>query len=273
MARKKATKKSKPLTSGEIGERLATKYRGEEWSIFFEVRNSTGYGIQERYADAIAMGMYPSKGLKVHGFEFKSARTDLVRELESVAKSAAIQKYCDHWWLVLGREDLIKAGELPSTWGLMVPDGDGLRAVVPAPELKPCALDRRFLASILRCSKRAIAAGGSEAREKKAWDKGWSDGLVSKKSDRDYELQSKERKLQQLKKSVKIFQEASDIDIAREWDLGAIGAAARLIVNSGVDKVNRDLEAYLRGVRRSLEYCEKKALELREDGMAKIVKP
>lgn len=273
MARKKVTKKSKPLTSGEIADRLATKYRGEEWSIFFEVRNSTGYGIQERYADAIAMGMYPSKGLKVHGFEFKSARTDLVRELESVAKSAAIQKYCDHWWLVLGREDLIKAGELPATWGLMVPDGDGLRTLMVAPELEPCTLDRRFVASILRCSKRAILADGSEAREKKAWDKGWSDGRASKKSDRDYDLQSKEREIQQLKKSVKIFQEASGIDIAREWDLEKIGAAARLIVKSGVDNVNRDLEAYLRGVRRSLEYCEKKALELRESGIAKIVKP
>jgi len=273
MARKKATKKSKPLTSGEIGDRLAIKYRGEQWSIFFEVRNATGYGIQERYADAIAMGMYPSKGLKVHGFEFKSSRTDLVRELESVAKSAAIQKYCDYWWLVLGREDLIKAGELPSTWGLMVPYRDGLRTIMVAPELKPCALDRRFVASILRCSKRAILASGSATREKNAWNKGWSEGLASKKSDRDYELQSKERELQQLKKSVKTFQEASGIDIAREWDLGEIGAATRLIVNSGVDNVNRDLEAYLRGVRRSLEYCEKKALELRENGMAKIVKP
>ena len=205
MARKKTTKKSKPLTSGEIADRLATKYRGEQWSLFFEVRNSTGYGVQERYADAIAMGMYPSKGLKVHGFEFKSSRTDLVNELESVAKSAAIQKYCDHWWLVLGREDLIKAGELPSTWGLMVPDGDGLRTIMVAPELKPCALDRRFVASILRCSKRAILASGSATREKNAWNKGWSEGLASKKSDRGYELQSKEREIQQLKKSIKIF--------------------------------------------------------------------
>ena len=266
MARKKATKKSKPLTSGEIGDRLATKYRGEEWSLFFEVRNSTGYGVQERYADAIAMGMYPSKGLKVHGFEFKSSRTDLVRELESVAKSAAIQKYCDHWWLVLGREDLIKAGELPSTWGLMVPDGDGLRTIMVAPELKPCALDRRFLASILRCSKRAILASGSEAREKSAEDAGYRRGRVDEKSQMGYEIGK-------LKKAVKAFEQASGINIVDKWQGERIGAAARFIIESGVDRVNRELEMYLKNVRRFLEHSEKKALELRENGMAKIVKP
>ena len=267
MARKKATKKKpKPLASAEIGERLATKYRGEEWSIFFQVRNSTGYGIQERYADAIAMGMYPSKGLKIHGFEFKSDRTDLVRELESVEKSAAIQKYCDFWWLVLGRKDLIKAGELPATWGLIIPYGDGLRAAVAAPELKPCALDRRFVASILRCSKRAILASGSEAREKSAEDAGYRRGRVDERGQMGSDLE-------RLRKSVRAFEEASGINIVDDWQGKRIGAAARFIVESGVDRVNRELETHPKRVRRALEHSEQKLLELRENRIAKIVKP
>lgn len=266
MARKKATKKPKALTSDEIADRLATKYRGEEWSLFFEVRNSTGYGIQERYADAIAMGMYPSKGLQLHGFEFKSNRTDLVRELESVEKSAVIQKYCDFWWLVVGRNDLIKAGELPATWGLLVPDGDGLRAAVPAPELKPCALDRRFVASILRCSKRAILASGSDAREGAAEDAGYRKGREDERGQMGSETE-------RLKKAVTAFEKASGINIVDKWQGKRIGAAARFIVESGVDSVNRELEAYLKSVRFALEHSEKKALELRENGMAKIVKP
>lgn len=219
--------------------------------------------MSARYADAIAMNTYPSTGLKVHGFEFKSDRADLVRELGSVEKSAAIQKYCDYWWLVLGHKDLIRAGELPSTWGLIVPYGGGLHKIVKAPKLDPCALNRPFVASLLRCAQRHLLP---YAQIEKAEQKGYRQGFENGKDEKGFELK-------RLKETVKAFEQASGINIIDEWQGERIGAAARFIVESGVDRVNRELETHLKSVRRALEHSERKLLELRENGMAKIVKP
>jgi len=262
MARKKATKKSKPLTSDEIASKLEIKFDPPEWALFFEVRSAVGDGIQ-RYADAIGMTTYPSKGLKIHGFEFKSNRSDLLGELKDVSKSAAIQKYCDHWWLVLGRKDLICAGELPSAWGLIVPYGSGLQIAVKAPVLKPCDLNRPFVASLLRSAKRKELSEMAEHKiEKEAYARGHKDGHDGATWE-----------LQHLKQDVEEFEKASGIKIAEAWNLEKIGVATKFIVESGVGRVNAQLESYLTAVRRTADSIEKKLLELRENAAAEIKAP
>jgi hypothetical protein len=58
---------------------LAARYCAPAWAIFYEVANATGAN-GSRYADAVAMSLYPSRGLELHGFEVKKSRWDWVRE-------------------------------------------------------------------------------------------------------------------------------------------------------------------------------------------------
>jgi len=260
----KAKKKTKAdaLTSKEIADRLGVTFSGPEWVIFFEVRSEMGTVVGTRYADAIAMSTYATKGLKIHGFEFKSDRADLMHELRTVDKSAVIQRYCDYWWLVLGHKNLIRAGELPATWGLIVPYGNGLRKIVQAPELKPCVLDRPFVASVLRSAQRHLLP---YAQIENAEQSGYRQGLASANNEQEY-------KLEQLREAVKAFEKASGISIQNEWQGERIGAAARIVHESGVDNIARKLEAHLKGVRRIVDHTEKALLELRENETDKLLR-
>lgn len=160
------------VTSDHLYDMLRKRYAPPAYAIFGEVANGTGLNI-DRYADAVAMSLWPSRGLDIIGFEIKVSRSDLVAELNNPKKSEAIQKYCDRWFIVLSDESLIKEGELPSSWGLMVKRGDRLIAKKEAPQLSPVPLDRVFVASMLRRASetqdrvisQAVVRGKEESRQ------------------------------------------------------------------------------------------------------------
>jgi hypothetical protein len=138
----------------ELKALMRSRFCPPEWALFFEVFASTGYAAGGR-ADAVAMNLYPSRGLTVNGFEFKVSRADWLRELKDGAKAETIFGYCDHWWLVVGDRSIVKANELPEPWGLIAPrkrsamhgtDAYELAIVKQAPKLNPQPLDRAFIA-------------------------------------------------------------------------------------------------------------------------------
>lgn len=137
----------------EVIEALRRRFPPPAWAMFEGVSNGTGRHSR-RWADALAMSVWPSRGLEIAGFEVKVNRSDVVRELRDPKKADEVAKYCDKWWLALGDPKLIKEGELPAAWGLLVPagsrDGVTMKIVKDAKPLKPRKLDRVFLAAILR---------------------------------------------------------------------------------------------------------------------------
>ncbi len=138
-----------PLCETQVTERLRTKY-SNGYAFFDHVRNSTGHARTVRTADALALGLWPSRGLELHGFEIKSHRSDLLRELKNPAKADEIARYCDYWWIVTGSPKVAKPGELPKPWGLMIPHGSGLKIAKPAELLEPQPLSRGLVAAIVR---------------------------------------------------------------------------------------------------------------------------
>jgi hypothetical protein len=89
------------MAKKDVWDMLRERHPAPEWAIFFEVAN--GLGVSDRrYADAVAMSLFPSRGLDVHGFEVKTARGDWLRELKNPKKADVIASYCDFWWLVIG---------------------------------------------------------------------------------------------------------------------------------------------------------------------------
>jgi hypothetical protein len=109
------------------------------------VRNSTGYG-GDRTCDAIAMSLWQSRGLELHGFEIKCSRGDWLSEMRRPDKADKMFKYFDRWWLAVSDASVVNDYELPPTWGLIVMD----KIKVQAPILTPEPLDRKFLAAIMR---------------------------------------------------------------------------------------------------------------------------
>lgn len=130
---------------------LVRKHFAEpEFLVIPQVRSKTGFG-SARTADALAMGMWPSRGVYLHGIEIKVSRSDWLAELKSPAKAERIAQYCDFWWVVAGIADIVRSEELPDNWGLLVPSSrNGLRVVKEAIRLTPEPIPRGFLAALLR---------------------------------------------------------------------------------------------------------------------------
>jgi hypothetical protein len=141
--------------SRTITAALRERYCKPEWSIFFEVSNGTG-ARGHRYADAVAMNLFPSRGLEINGFEIKTYRSDWLKELKNPEKAEPVFKYCNRWWIV-AEKGLVKPGELPPTWGLIEHAAGKLRQDIAAPALSPVPLDRTFAAALLRRAGEADA--------------------------------------------------------------------------------------------------------------------
>lgn len=202
MAKAKAKKKP-PLKAHELRERLANKYAAPEWVLLNEVRDSTGFE-GNRSADCMAMSTWPSRGCLLYGFEIKVSRADVLKELREPAKAAALSKWCDRWYLVLGRKDLILESELPKTWGLLVPHGSGLKIAKEAPERKPKTWPRTFVASLLRNAWQNTPA---DAALKKEYERGREQGKLTS----SYQAQRDAEDLKKLREKIVKFQEVSGV--------------------------------------------------------------
>ena len=137
-----------PTTASHIKMLLAKRYCQPEWSIFFEVADEAG-GRATRYTDAVAMNLWPSRGLSIVGFEIKVSRSDWVKELRDPAKADAMMRNCDQWWVVAAK-GIVQDGELPPTWGLLEVDGRGLVQRTVAPKLPTPTMTRSFMAALIR---------------------------------------------------------------------------------------------------------------------------
>lgn len=93
-------------------------------------------GETTRRYDAIALSLWGSLGVQVHGFEIKTAKSDWNAERLNPAKSAPLAKPCDFWWVVAPRE-VVDVKTVPPGWGVLHVVGNGLRVAVQAPKREP----------------------------------------------------------------------------------------------------------------------------------------
>lgn len=145
------------VTASSLYARIAATHAAPEWACFPEVANGTGSNAR-RHADAVAMSLWPSRGLIVRGFEIKISRSDYRREAADPTKAEAVARWCDEWWIV-APDGLIRdpETELPPAWGLMVPaNGLGLRTIRKAERTEAAPLTRSFVAAVLRAADKQV---------------------------------------------------------------------------------------------------------------------
>jgi hypothetical protein len=113
----------------------------DRWVRAEHVRSKLEGYQAKRIADFIAADKYPGmpygSALALHGHEVKVSRADWLTELRDPEKAEAFRPYMHHWWLVVSDSSIVRPGELPEGWGLIVKSGTRLRAKVKAPRLDP----------------------------------------------------------------------------------------------------------------------------------------
>lgn len=139
---------------------LAARYNTERqgtiadrWVRAEHVRSTQDYRELLSVADFIAVDKY-SSSQAMHGHEVKVSRSDWLTELRDLSKAERVKRFCNFWWLVVPDASIVKAGELPDGWGLLVKSGASLRAKVKAPELSPEPLTLDFVAGLTAAAQR-----------------------------------------------------------------------------------------------------------------------
>lgn len=251
-------------SEGAVFRVLRHRYPDQQYALLAQVPDATG-ASQSRWADAMAFGLWPSRGLEIEGFEIKVTRSDWLSELNAPDKSAPIQKYCHRWWIVAGARDIVRPEELPKTWGLLIPRGDGLEAKVQAPLLKPKKVTRKFVVAVMRAQQNHSQMKRREVLEelrKEAMESAKSWALHEAKRQIDQEVIELTQENQSLKTQVnrakRMVEEYESLERMmgvplRNWNMRRIlESVARNTLNHGAD----ELRAALNKVKGSLESLE-----------------
>ena len=215
-------------SAGSVVQALSGKYPAPQFAFMEQVGNGTGYKAS-RWADALALSLWPSRGHDLSGFEIKCARNDWMNELKNPAKAEAIAVYCEYWWIVAGSKDIVKLEELPGPWGLMVLDGRGLKTIKPAEKRKAKPLDINIIAAMLR---RAT----ENSVPKSALDDMVANAVVGERErlTREHEYRNGDsafkRANEELKERIRRFEAASGVKID-EWNIEISASAFKTAIN------------------------------------------
>lgn len=209
---------------------LRKRHADPSWCLLPEVANSTGGNVR-RHADAVAFGIWPSRGYEIHGYELKATRADVQKELSDPTKAEAVGKYCDYWWLVVADLKIIDGLVIPEAWGVLAPKLGVLREHRKAPKQKASLVNRGFVAAIVRkVLERYVARDEHERVKINAKD------IVREElqREREWKQTSMDHELAMLKQKIQKFREASGVDLesTTHWELGHIGKAVASIVEA-----------------------------------------
>lgn len=218
----------KAITSSDIVAGMAKRYAAPEWAMFFNVANGTGWR-GKRYADAVGMSLFPSRGLELHGFEIKVSKSDYRREAEQPEKAETIAAYCDRWWVVTP-PGLLDGENLPLNWGWLAYDGRAFYTKQKAAKLEAKAMDRTMLAALLR---RAHESNEGRLAGMVAEKTAGVEAEVTRRVEQ--QLSYRTRDHQSLKSAVEAFEKGAGVKI-ENWRGEDIGRAVKVVEATGLTR-------------------------------------
>jgi len=229
--------------SKEIIYALKNKYSPEvgEWAFLEQV----GKSISDSYntwADAIVVGMWKSRGHEIIGFEVKTSRQDWLREKRKPSKADGVGKFCHRFYLVVGDESIVKEGELPMNWGLMVPHTkNSLRIKKEAVIIKnPEPATMGFMCAILR---RAMQQCLPEKRLQREYRRGLTEGEKIGQNWNKKQLEWKEKQNQSLIDKIEHFEKEAGFKIDEGWNKPEeVGKILKMILEGNYERYLQKLE-------------------------------
>jgi len=235
------------IKTPELLALLESHYTSEKWAFLPQVANATAHQ-KSRTADALVMGLWPSVGLDLIGFELKVSRADWRKEMQDFHKSDAFIRYCDLWYLVAPKE-VAKLEELPANWGWLAPrNGKLYVAKSPTRNPSPVAMDRAFLAGLCRAVHREVPGTKElKAADGNGFTRGWKEGMTEgqKSTERKNatEFRNLQHELQSLQREIECFEARSGIKIA-SYTGHKLGIAVSVVQRFGLDNI-REVAAIL----------------------------
>lgn len=175
-----AETEKKPKASAPLMEAVHRSFPSPHFVTLSEVRDSTGFD-SKRSADALALGMFRSRGRLLHGFEFKVSRSDWLCELRQPQKSESWFQHCDRWALIVPDPAIVKVEELPAGWGLGVAKIRGVKWIVQPPVLSPAPLDRHALCALVFRALQNVERDQQHIHDE-AFNEGYERGEKEKKA-------------------------------------------------------------------------------------------
>ncbi len=221
------------MTTSNIRRLLERRFCRPEWALFHEVAEATG--MSKRRADAIAMNLWESRGLAIHGFEIKISRSDWLRELREPAKAEAVMRNCDHWWVVAPK-GIVLADEVPVTWGHYEVDGRGICCARKAPQLDNAHVNgvRSFMAALIR------RAGEFDEAERDRLVRAETERIRAKATEEAEQMaRSRSRDYDALKAQVDAFERRAGIRITEYVGGDELGRAVALVQRLGPEGTYR----------------------------------
>lgn len=244
--------KSNGWDEGAVYSKLRHVFPSPAHVVLSSVRNGTGFSRkQDRTADAIAMSVFPSRGLWMAGVEIKVSVSDWKKELANADKSVEIQRFCHHWY-VAAPKGLIPANEVPETWGLIECESTTAKIAIKAPKLEALPLDMLMLCSMLRrFAESHVAASVVQEKIQEAID-----SHIKREADSD---SRRGRAINNHIEAVKEFQEASGIQID-SYNAGKIGGAVKSLLAAktladAVERIRTDARVAKRLAENVEELC------------------
>lgn len=212
------------VNADEIYEAIAARFAPPEWAIFRELPDSVGFAVSRR-ADAVAFNCWPSRGLEIRGFEIKTNRSDLMREIKKVPEKAeSVAQFCDTWCIVCPKEllDKLDLDVIPMAWGVIAYHPNTktkLLRMVRDPLRNDSAtpVDRPFLAAVLRKAHEYVeGVEGRYIRRSAIADKlkeEYERGLERAEPEKDRII----KKLKDRAAAANVFADALGVDLPDNW--------------------------------------------------------
>jgi hypothetical protein len=204
-----------------------------EFCFLEKVRNGAAFNAN-RTLDAVAIALWPSRGLTIDGFEVKVSRSDWQRELAQPDKAEDACKLVDRFSIVAPR-GVVLDGELPATWGLLEVAGKRLVTTKAAPSLRPpvparlSTISRDFLVGILRSIPAAVPRVTAEGELRAAERKGHDEGYKASQEQR----QDAERRAREAEQALSTFGDILGMDLRTGWGLRGVARSSEQLAEIG----------------------------------------
>jgi hypothetical protein len=200
---------------------LGPEGQGSRAVFLDEVRDSTGHK-GKRTIDAISVGMYPSRGCLIEGYELKTSRGDWRGELNDPTKAEVIAQYCDRFWLVTA-PGVVELGEVPPLWGHLERQSEKAQRLICRREPQPLPAvespERHFIAAMLRRAVKQDVNREVKARAEAAESD--ARAQVDRELNRARESANNSRgKLEKYEAAFERFEEATGMSLNRWMDTG-----------------------------------------------------
>lgn len=233
-----------------------------------QVRNKAGFEA-ERTFDAVAIDLWPSRGLTIEIFEVKCDRRDWQTELAKPQKAEAACQIADRFTIV-APVGCVKVEELPHGWGLIEVHGDGEEkpwrlvsksASARLHDEKPNdrLIDRGFLVGLLRSAPGAIPGGKRKGPDQVEIDVAVKAALSAAQVQWERQQERDTTRMRERLEKLTEFERATGLQISSIYsqahDPKALGRAVKMVINGdkAVEDGQRRVAAVQEGLRRAAD--------------------